>query len=47
MAAPEVYHAMGSDGLVPGTLAAIHPRFGTPARAILVQASLARTIHRK
>ena len=41
MAAPRVYHAMGQDGLFPRSLSGVDPRFGTPARAILVQAALA------
>ena len=40
MAAPRVYYAMARDGLFLPGLAAIHPRFGTPARAIVVQAAL-------
>ena len=41
MAAPRVYYAMARDGLFPTGLAAIHPRFGTPARATAVQAIVA------
>ena len=41
MAAPRVYYAMARDGLFPIALAAIHPRFETPARAIVLQAALA------
>jgi len=41
MAAPRVYYAMAQDGLFAPALAAIHPRFGTPARAIALQALLA------
>lgn len=41
MSAPRVYFAMARDGLfIPGA-AAIHPRYGTPARAIIIQALLA------
>ena len=41
MSAPRVYFAMARDGLfIPGA-AAIHPRYGTPARAIIIQAVLA------
>jgi APA family basic amino acid/polyamine antiporter len=41
LAAPRVYFAMSRDGLfIPG-LARLHPRFGTPARATMVQAVLA------
>ena len=41
MAAPRVYYAMATDGLFFHQAAAIHPRFGTPARAICLQAVLA------
>jgi APA family basic amino acid/polyamine antiporter len=41
MTAPRVYYAMASDGLFFKTAASIHPRFGTPAAAIALQASLA------
>lgn len=41
MAAPRVYYAMARDGLFFKPVAALHPRFGTPARAIAVQAGLA------
>jgi APA family basic amino acid/polyamine antiporter len=41
MAAPRVYYAMARDGLFPAGVAAVHPRFGTPARAIALQAALA------
>lgn len=41
MAAPRVYFAMARDGLFPAAVAAVHPRFGTPARAIALQAVLA------
>jgi amino acid transporter len=34
---PRVLYAASADGLAPRGLAAIHPRFRTPARAILVQ----------
>jgi len=41
MSAPRVYFAMARDGLfIPGA-AVIHPRYGTPARAIIIQALLA------
>jgi basic amino acid/polyamine antiporter, APA family len=39
--APRVYFAMARDGLFPAAAAAVHPRFGTPARAIAAQAALA------
>jgi APA family basic amino acid/polyamine antiporter len=41
MAAPRVYYAMARDHLFIKQIAAIHPRFGTPARAIALQALLA------
>jgi APA family basic amino acid/polyamine antiporter len=41
MLAPRVYFAMARDGVFPAAAAAVHPRFGTPARAIAAQALLA------
>jgi basic amino acid/polyamine antiporter, APA family len=41
MSAPRVYFALARDGLFIPAAAAIHPRYGTPARAIMVQAMLA------
>ncbi|HSE32130.1 MAG TPA: amino acid permease [Pyrinomonadaceae bacterium] len=41
MSAPRVYFAMARNGLFIPAAAALHPRFGTPARAILIQATLA------
>jgi APA family basic amino acid/polyamine antiporter len=41
MSAPRVYFAMARDGLFIPAVAAIHPRFETPALAIALQASLA------
>jgi APA family basic amino acid/polyamine antiporter len=41
MAAPRVYYAMARDRLFPSSVAAVHPKFGTPARAIALQASMA------
>lgn len=41
MSAPRVYFAMARDGLFISAAAAIHPRFGAPARAIALQALLA------
>lgn len=41
MSAPRVYFAMARDGLFFPAAASIHPRFGTPARAIALQAVLA------
>jgi APA family basic amino acid/polyamine antiporter len=44
MAAPRVYYAMAADGLFFKAAAVIHPRFGTPARAITLQAGLASVL---
>src|SRR3989449_7971954 len=41
MALPRVYYAMARDGVFLKSVAAEHPRFGTPARAIGIQAVLA------
>ena len=41
MLSPRVYFAMARDGLFFQSVAQIHPRYGTPARAIAVQAILA------
>ncbi|MGI8919272.1 MAG: APC family permease [Pyrinomonadaceae bacterium] len=41
MAAPRVYFAMARDGLFIPSVASLHPRFGTPARAIALHALLA------
>ena len=41
MALPRVYYAMARDGVFLQTVAVVHPRFGTPARAIVLQAALA------
>lgn len=41
LAAPRVYYAMARDGLFFNAVARVHPRFGTPARAIILQAALA------
>jgi basic amino acid/polyamine antiporter, APA family len=41
MSAPRVYFAMARDGLFIPAVAAVHPRFETPARAIIIQATLA------
>jgi len=38
LAGPRVYFSMASDGLLFRWAAALHPRYGTPARAILLQA---------
>jgi APA family basic amino acid/polyamine antiporter len=44
MVAPRLYFAMAEDGLFPAAAAAVHPRFGTPARAIATQAALASVL---
>src|SRR5262245_44032345 len=41
MSAPRVYFAMAKDRLFVPAAAVLHPRFDTPARAILIQATLA------
>ena len=37
MAAPRVYYAMAKDGAFFSVFGRLHPRFGTPANAILLQ----------
>ena len=44
MALPRVYFAMARDGVFVRQAAAIHPRFGTPARATAIQAVLASVL---
>lgn len=41
MSAPRVYYAMARDGVFFGAISKLHPRFGTPARAILAEAAMA------
>src|SRR5277367_4605436 len=41
IAAPRVIYAMAKDGLFFKSVAQTHPRFGTPARAIVIQATIA------
>jgi APA family basic amino acid/polyamine antiporter len=41
MAAPRVYYAMAKDGAFWDACGRLHPRFGTPANAILLQTGLA------
>lgn len=41
MAAPRVYYAMARDGVFLRSVGDLHPRFGTPLRAIALQAVLA------
>jgi APA family basic amino acid/polyamine antiporter len=38
IAGPRVYYAMAQDGLFPKAIARIHPHYGTPANAIVLQA---------
>ncbi len=44
MAAPRVYYAMARDRIFFESVARLHPRFGTPARAIAIQAVLASVL---
>jgi basic amino acid/polyamine antiporter, APA family len=44
MALPRVYFAMARDGVFFRGVAAVHPRFGTPGRAIALQATLASVL---
>ena len=41
MMLPRLYYAMGRDGVFPAALGELHPRRGTPVRAIALQAVLA------
>ena len=41
MAAPRVYYAMARDNLFIKSIATVHARYGTPVRAIILQAALA------
>jgi APA family basic amino acid/polyamine antiporter len=41
MSAPRVYYAMAQDGLFLHAVAAVHPRFRSPARAIMIQGLIA------
>jgi APA family basic amino acid/polyamine antiporter len=41
LAAPRVYYAMARDGVFLRSVAELHPRFGTPVRAIALQAAFA------
>ncbi len=41
MAAPRVYYAMAKDGAFFAPFGKLHPRFGTPANAVLLQTVLA------
>jgi APA family basic amino acid/polyamine antiporter len=44
MALPRVYYAMARDGVFFKAVAELHPRFGTPTRAIAIQATLASVL---
>ena len=44
MALPRVYYAMAQDGVFFKAVAGVHPRLGTPARAIALQAVLASAL---
>jgi APA family basic amino acid/polyamine antiporter len=44
MALPRVYYAMARDGVFFKSVAVVNPRFGTPARAIAIQATLASVL---
>ena len=44
MAAPRVYYAMAKDGNFFAVFGRLHPRFGTPANAILLQTGMALLI---
>src|SRR6266508_659596 len=41
MALPRVYYAMAQDGVFFKSVGVVHPQFGTPARAIAIQAAIA------
>jgi basic amino acid/polyamine antiporter, APA family len=44
MVSPRVYYAMAKDGVFFDSVARVHPRFGTPARAVAIQALLASAL---
>lgn len=44
LSVPRVYYAMAQDGLFVPAVARLHPRFGTPMNAILIQAAVASTL---
>ena len=44
MIAPRLYVAMAEDGVLPAGVASVHPRLGTPVRAIATQAVLASAL---
>ncbi len=44
LSVPRVYYAMAQDGLFVPAVAELHPRFGTPMNAILIQAAVASAL---
>ncbi len=44
LAGPRVYYSMARDGLLFGWMGAVHPRFHTPHRAVVVQAAVAAVL---
>ncbi len=44
LSVPRVYYAMAQDGLFVPSVAKLHPRFGTPMNAILIQAAVASAL---
>jgi APA family basic amino acid/polyamine antiporter len=44
MSAPRVYYAMAADGVFLKSVARVHTRFGTPARAIAIQGCIAAVL---
>lgn len=44
MALPRVYYAMARDGVFFKSVAVLHPQFGTPTRAVAIQATLASVL---
>jgi len=44
MTAPRVYYAMARDGLFVQRVARVHPRFGTPVAAIVIQGGMASVL---
>lgn len=44
LSVPRVYYAMAQDGLFVPAVAKLHPRFGTPMNAILIQAAVASAL---
>lgn len=44
LSSPRVYYAMARDGLFFRSIGDVHPRFGTPARSLLLQAAMATVL---